>query len=189
MCFPDGMIHEESSTCVNWQLWLWMVSSLFNCCKVHCWTAEVTHKCLFGHFCYISSNINYTMTDHFSWDMLFVNLQDLSFVDFSFACLKNVFFSRANLQCAKFRVGLTLSYMMRNICKRELQLLSLRCTVGLLIFTPFYALYNQCFIPLVQYFRRCNFVTIICYRVSFCYQLPPSEARKFPKNSLNVVEH
>ncbi|KAJ0793750.1 putative chromatin remodeling & transcription regulator BTB-POZ family [Helianthus annuus] len=29
---------------------------------------------------------------------------DLSYVDFSFACLKNVFFSRANLQCAKFRV-------------------------------------------------------------------------------------
>ncbi|WRX24331.1 Pentapeptide repeat - like 5 [Theobroma cacao] len=28
---------------------------------------------------------------------------DLSFVDFSFACLKSVFFSRANLQCAKFR--------------------------------------------------------------------------------------
>ncbi|KAG4166912.1 hypothetical protein ERO13_A13G164200v2 [Gossypium hirsutum] len=28
---------------------------------------------------------------------------DLSLVDFSFACLKNVFFSRANLQCAKFR--------------------------------------------------------------------------------------
>ncbi|KAL0308263.1 UNVERIFIED_CONTAM: FH protein interacting protein FIP2 [Sesamum radiatum] len=29
--------------------------------------------------------------------------KDLSFVDFSYACLKNVFFSRANLQCAKFR--------------------------------------------------------------------------------------
>ncbi|GJV97919.1 FH protein interacting protein FIP2 [Tanacetum coccineum] len=29
--------------------------------------------------------------------------QDLSYVDFSFACLKNVFFSRANLHCAKFR--------------------------------------------------------------------------------------
>uniref|UniRef100_A0A2P2LG24 BTB/POZ domain-containing protein KCTD9 n=1 Tax=Rhizophora mucronata TaxID=61149 RepID=A0A2P2LG24_RHIMU len=28
---------------------------------------------------------------------------DLSFVDFSYARLKNVFFSRANLQCAKFR--------------------------------------------------------------------------------------
>ncbi|KAF9661220.1 hypothetical protein SADUNF_Sadunf19G0045600 [Salix dunnii] len=28
---------------------------------------------------------------------------DLSNVDFSYACLKNVFFSRANLQCAKFR--------------------------------------------------------------------------------------
>lgn len=28
---------------------------------------------------------------------------DLSFVDFSYASLKNVFFSRANLQCAKFR--------------------------------------------------------------------------------------
>ncbi|KAJ7976428.1 FH protein interacting protein FIP2 [Quillaja saponaria] len=28
---------------------------------------------------------------------------DLSFVDFSYACLKSVFFSRANLQCAKFR--------------------------------------------------------------------------------------
>ncbi|CAN1245774.1 FH protein interacting protein FIP2 [Linum grandiflorum] len=28
---------------------------------------------------------------------------DLSFVDFSFASLRNVFFSRANLQCAKFR--------------------------------------------------------------------------------------
>ncbi|XP_057505679.1 FH protein interacting protein FIP2-like isoform X3 [Actinidia eriantha] len=28
---------------------------------------------------------------------------DLSFVDFSYACLKTVFFSRANLQCAKFR--------------------------------------------------------------------------------------
>ncbi|CAI9099338.1 OLC1v1036142C4 [Oldenlandia corymbosa var. corymbosa] len=28
---------------------------------------------------------------------------DLSFVDFSYACLKGVFFSRANLQCAKFR--------------------------------------------------------------------------------------
>ncbi|PPS13462.1 hypothetical protein GOBAR_AA07117 [Gossypium barbadense] len=28
--------------------------------------------------------------------------RDLSFVDFSFACLKNVFFSRTNLQCAKF---------------------------------------------------------------------------------------
>lgn len=33
-------------------------------------------------------------------------MQDLSFVDFSYACLKNVFFSRANLQCAKFRVGI-----------------------------------------------------------------------------------
>lgn len=32
-------------------------------------------------------------------------LQDLSFVDFSYACLKHVFFSRANLQCAKLRVG------------------------------------------------------------------------------------
>ncbi|RZC77808.1 hypothetical protein C5167_001966 [Papaver somniferum] len=29
--------------------------------------------------------------------------KDLSYVDFSYACLKNVFFSRANLQCAKFR--------------------------------------------------------------------------------------
>ncbi|EYU18185.1 hypothetical protein MIMGU_mgv1a0116241mg, partial [Erythranthe guttata] len=28
---------------------------------------------------------------------------DLSYVDFSFACLKGVFFSRANLQCAKFK--------------------------------------------------------------------------------------
>ncbi|XP_047338303.1 FH protein interacting protein FIP2-like isoform X1 [Impatiens glandulifera] len=28
---------------------------------------------------------------------------DLSCVDFSYSCLKNVFFSRANLQCAKFR--------------------------------------------------------------------------------------
>ncbi|CAA2938144.1 FH interacting FIP2 [Olea europaea subsp. europaea] len=28
---------------------------------------------------------------------------DLSYVDFSFACLKNAFFSRANLQCAKFK--------------------------------------------------------------------------------------
>lgn len=28
---------------------------------------------------------------------------DLSYVDFSYACLKSVFFSRANLQCAKFR--------------------------------------------------------------------------------------
>ncbi|CAI0383993.1 unnamed protein product [Linum tenue] len=33
---------------------------------------------------------------------------DLSFVDFSFACLKNVFFSRANLQCAKFKVYIQL---------------------------------------------------------------------------------
>ncbi|XP_057998449.1 FH protein interacting protein FIP2 isoform X5 [Hevea brasiliensis] len=33
----------------------------------------------------------------------YYQLLDLSFVDFSFACLKNVFFSRANLQCAKFR--------------------------------------------------------------------------------------
>ena len=41
---------------------------------------------------------------HYLFYSLFV--QDLSFVDFSFACLKNVFFSRANLQCAKFRVGL-----------------------------------------------------------------------------------
>ncbi|RVW90262.1 hypothetical protein CK203_036719 [Vitis vinifera] len=30
-------------------------------------------------------------------------MQDLSYVDFSYACLKSVFFSRANLQCAKFR--------------------------------------------------------------------------------------
>ncbi|GJR56554.1 FH protein interacting protein FIP2 [Tanacetum coccineum] len=30
-------------------------------------------------------------------------MDDLSYVDFSFACLKNVFFSRANLHCAKFR--------------------------------------------------------------------------------------
>ncbi|KAH9614634.1 hypothetical protein KSS87_004324 [Heliosperma pusillum] len=29
--------------------------------------------------------------------------EDLSYVDFSHACLKGVFFSRANLQCAKFR--------------------------------------------------------------------------------------
>ncbi|XP_027177187.1 FH protein interacting protein FIP2 [Coffea eugenioides] len=28
---------------------------------------------------------------------------DLSYVDFGYACLKNVFFSRANLHCAKFR--------------------------------------------------------------------------------------
>ncbi|KAB2049491.1 hypothetical protein E1A91_A13G187400v1 [Gossypium mustelinum] len=33
----------------------------------------------------------------------YYQLLDLSLVDFSFACLKNVFFSRANLQCAKFR--------------------------------------------------------------------------------------
>ncbi|KAL0338762.1 UNVERIFIED_CONTAM: FH protein interacting protein FIP2 [Sesamum angustifolium] len=33
------------------------------------------------------------------------DLWDLSFVDFSYACLKNVFFSRANLQCAKFRTA------------------------------------------------------------------------------------
>ncbi|XP_055809116.1 FH protein interacting protein FIP2 isoform X3 [Solanum dulcamara] len=33
----------------------------------------------------------------------YYQLLDLSFVDFSYACLKTVFFSRANLQCAKFR--------------------------------------------------------------------------------------
>ncbi|XP_062100284.1 FH protein interacting protein FIP2-like [Humulus lupulus] len=33
---------------------------------------------------------------------------DLSYVDFSHACLRDVFFSRANLQCAKFRVGIAL---------------------------------------------------------------------------------
>ncbi|XP_026428011.1 FH protein interacting protein FIP2-like isoform X2 [Papaver somniferum] len=33
----------------------------------------------------------------------YYQLLDLSYVDFSFACLKNVFFSRANLQCAKFK--------------------------------------------------------------------------------------
>ncbi|KAL2646702.1 hypothetical protein AAZV13_05G072300 [Glycine max] len=33
----------------------------------------------------------------------YYQLLDLSYVDFSYACLKNVFFSRANLQCAKFR--------------------------------------------------------------------------------------
>lgn len=33
-----------------------------------------------------------------------LSVQDLSYVDFSYASLKNVFFSRANLQCAKFRV-------------------------------------------------------------------------------------
>ncbi|KAH9728568.1 FH protein interacting protein FIP2 [Citrus sinensis] len=31
------------------------------------------------------------------------SLEDLSLVDFSYACLRNVFFSRANLQSAKFR--------------------------------------------------------------------------------------
>ncbi|GJV83993.1 FH protein interacting protein FIP2, partial [Tanacetum coccineum] len=34
---------------------------------------------------------------------LAVAMKDLSYVDFSFACLKNAFFSRANLHCAKFR--------------------------------------------------------------------------------------
>ncbi|RXH81653.1 hypothetical protein DVH24_035074 [Malus domestica] len=36
---------------------------------------------------------------------------DLSFVDFSYACLKNVFFSRANLQCAKFKVSFSYTWM------------------------------------------------------------------------------
>jgi hypothetical protein len=38
-----------------------------------------------------------------------LDFQDLSYVDFSYACLKNVFFSRANLQCAKFRVSMKLT--------------------------------------------------------------------------------
>lgn len=38
-----------------------------------------------------------------------MELQDLSYVDFSYACITNVFFSRANLHCAKFRVGLGLT--------------------------------------------------------------------------------
>ncbi|XP_008240560.1 PREDICTED: FH protein interacting protein FIP2 isoform X4 [Prunus mume] len=33
----------------------------------------------------------------------YYQLLDLSFVDFSYACLRNVFFSRANLHCAKFK--------------------------------------------------------------------------------------
>ncbi|XP_024922513.1 FH protein interacting protein FIP2 isoform X6 [Ziziphus jujuba] len=33
----------------------------------------------------------------------YYQLLDLSFADFSYACIKNVFFSRANLLCAKFR--------------------------------------------------------------------------------------
>ncbi|THF96780.1 hypothetical protein TEA_020930 [Camellia sinensis var. sinensis] len=39
---------------------------------------------------------------------------DLSFVDFSYACLKNVFFSRANLQCAKFKISKDHSLQARN---------------------------------------------------------------------------
>lgn len=45
----------------------------------------------------------------FNWLILSFHvqkLQDLSYVDFSYACLKNVFFSRANLQSAKFRVSI-----------------------------------------------------------------------------------
>lgn len=43
------------------------------------------------------------------------SMQDLSYVDFSYACLKNVFFSRANLQCAKFRVGSNVQYCLLSI--------------------------------------------------------------------------
>ncbi|KAL5767834.1 hypothetical protein ACOSP7_014421 [Xanthoceras sorbifolium] len=44
---------------------------------------------------------------------------DLSFVDFSYACLKSVFFSRANLQCAKFRDVDAESSIFHNATLRE----------------------------------------------------------------------
>lgn len=44
------------------------------------------------------------MQDFMTCLKLLRNVQDLSYVDFSYASLKSVFFSRANLQCAKFRV-------------------------------------------------------------------------------------
>lgn len=49
---------------------------------------------------------NYQQVLFLSQFCVLKKMQDLSFVDFSYACLKNVFFSRANLQCAKFRVSI-----------------------------------------------------------------------------------
>lgn len=49
----------------------------------------------------------------------FSTMQDLSYVDFSYACLKNVFFSRANLQCAKFRVGFVRILLIEYLCGRN----------------------------------------------------------------------
>ncbi|KAJ6974968.1 hypothetical protein NC653_030958 [Populus alba x Populus x berolinensis] len=45
------------------------------------------------------------MTIILSSNVWFIEMQDLSYVDFSYASLQNVLFSRANLLCAKFRVG------------------------------------------------------------------------------------
>jgi uncharacterized protein YjbI with pentapeptide repeats len=50
-----------------------------------------------------------------SSDVWFIEMQDLSYVDFSYASLKNVFFSRANLQCAKFRVSV-ISHTCNALC-------------------------------------------------------------------------
>ncbi|KAL8152423.1 hypothetical protein V2J09_010183 [Rumex salicifolius] len=47
---------------------------------------------------------------------------DLSFVDFSYACLKHVFFSRANLQCAKFRDVDAEGSIFHNATLREIML-------------------------------------------------------------------
>ncbi|KAG6751920.1 hypothetical protein POTOM_044135 [Populus tomentosa] len=44
---------------------------------------------------------------------------DLSYVDFSYASLQNVLFSRANLLCAKFRVGV-ISYSCNALCPEHL---------------------------------------------------------------------
>ncbi|XP_006364737.1 FH protein interacting protein FIP2 isoform X6 [Solanum tuberosum] len=50
----------------------------------------------------------------------YYQLLDLSFVDFSYACLKTVFFSRANLQCAKFRDVDAEASIFHNATLREL---------------------------------------------------------------------
>jgi uncharacterized protein YjbI with pentapeptide repeats len=59
------------------------------------------------------------MTIILSSNVWFIEMQDLSYVDFSYASLQNVLFSHANLLCAKFRVGV-ISYSCNALCPEHL---------------------------------------------------------------------
>ncbi|KAG7033659.1 FH protein interacting protein FIP2, partial [Cucurbita argyrosperma subsp. argyrosperma] len=75
---------------------------------------------------------------------------DLSYVDFSYASLKNVFFSRANLQCAKFRDADAEGSIFHNATLREYKI----NTIHLLHFSNFL---RTAFLIILFCLERCEF--------------------------------